>query len=328
MTAPPGAVRSPRGELHFVLNGAAGDQDDDALLASVATVMNEAGRPFRVHRAPQPSALFDTTRTAASLAGSDGLVVAVGGDGTINTVATTLLGGDVAMGLVPRGTFNYVARAHGIPLEAPDALRLLLEGQAHPTQVGRLNDRPFLVNASLGLYPDLLEDREAFKKRFGRTRLIAFGAALKSMWRVHQRLALSVQVDGRPPRQVRATTLFVGNNALQLQALGLPEADRVGHRGLAALALRAFRPGELLWLALRGALGRLGGSDDLIHFPFHQLTVAPRLPLRRSIKVAVDGEVLHLRPPLQFSVHEHPLWLVHPLDAGPAQTAATAVDAA
>jgi diacylglycerol kinase family enzyme len=309
----PARALAPRARLHFVLNGAAGDQDDAALLQSLEQVLGEAGRPFELHRVPQPGALARTAQAAAAQAGADGVVVAVGGDGTLNTVVSALLDSPVVLGLVPRGTFNYVARANGIPLDAAEALRLLLHGRAHAVQVGRLNDRPFLVNASLGLYPELLEDREAFKQRYGRTRLVALGAALRSLLRVHPRLALHIQADGQAPRVMRASTLFVGNNPLQIEALGLPEAAQVGESALVALVLRAFRPGELLWLALRGALGRLGEAEDLTHFAFQTLAVRPRLPLaQRRLKVALDGEVLRLRPPLLFAVDERPLWLIRP----------------
>ena len=303
---------SNRAPLHVVMNGAAGNQDDDAVLAALQQVLGEAGRAYELHRASRPSALADTAWTAADRAGSDGVVVAVGGDGTINTVDGVLLGSRVVLGLVPRGTFNYVARTHGIPLEPAAAVRLLLRGRAHAVQVGQLNGHPFLVNASVGLYPELLQDREAFKKRFGRTRLVALGAALRSMMRVHPRLALHIQADGQAPRQLTVSTLFVGNNPLQLEALGLPEAEQVGRTALAALALRAFKPGELLWLALRGALGRLGEAEDLTHFNCQQLSVRPLLPLQRRLKVALDGEVMRLPPPLAFAVDARPLWLIKP----------------
>ena len=80
------------------------------------------------------------------------------------------------MGVVPQGTFNYFARTHGIPADQTEAVGLLLRAAPTPVQVARINDRVFLVNASLGLYPDLLEDREAFKARFGRSRGVAFVA--------------------------------------------------------------------------------------------------------------------------------------------------------
>ena len=69
-------------------------------------------------------------------------------------------------------------------------MQALLHETAQPVQVGLVNDRVFLVNASLGLYPQLLEDREAWKKRLGRSRLVATGAGLISLLRGYRSLRL------------------------------------------------------------------------------------------------------------------------------------------
>lgn len=310
------------GGFQVVLNGAAGNQADEPVLQAIAAVLGAAGRPFELHRAARPERLAETARSAVAAAGDGGQVVAVGGDGTLNTVAAAVLGQPVTLGIVPRGTFNYMARAHGIPLDPLEAARVLVHGEAVAVTVGQVNGEPFLVNASVGLYPELLRDREAFKARHGRTRLVALGAALRTLLREHPRLDLEIQADGHAARTVRVSTLFIGNNALQLADLGLPEAQAVGDGppqtgALAALALRAFRPGELLWLALRGALGQLGEARDLSHFAFRSLSVQPRgRPWRRGVEVAMDGEVRRLQGPLRFAVDERPLWLVKPRPDG------------
>lgn len=310
--------------FHFVLNGAAGSQDDEPLLQAMKQVLGAAGRSFELHRAHTQAQLQATVDGAVRSAGSQGVVVAVGGDGTINAVASALRGSGNTLGVVPRGTFNYFARVHGIALDEASAIGQLLDGQAHPVQVGRVNERLFLVNASLGLYPDLLQDREAFKHRFGRTRFVALGAGLLSLLHVHRQLSLWVDADGQAARPMRASTLFVGNNRLQLERIGLPEAAQTGHSLLTALVLRSFRPGELLWMALRGALGRLGQAADLTHFACQRLSVRPLLPvLARRPKVAVDGELTRLRWPLVFAIDEQPLWLIKPREAAAAVAAAS-----
>lgn len=305
--------------LQIVLNGAAGNRDDDGVLAALAQVLGGAGREFALHRAPQPAALPATAARAAEAAGPGGTVVAVGGDGTLNTVAGVVHEREAVLGLVPRGTFNLFARAHGIPLEPGPAVQLLLHGQPQPVPVGRVNGRLFLVNASVGAYPELLQDREAWKSRWGRNRLVALGAGFASLLHEHRRLVMTLQADGHPPRERRISTLFVGQNALQLERLGVPEAAAVGAQPadggaprLGALVLRAVRPGELLWLALRGALGRLGEAEDLDHFACRQLTV--RVRWRARVPVSVDGEVMPLATPLAFSVDERPLRLIRGAD--------------
>jgi diacylglycerol kinase family enzyme len=90
----------------------------------------------------------------------------------------------------------------------------------------------------------------------------------------------------------------------------------VQRRKLAAIIVRAQRPRSLLWLALRGALGQLADARNVRDFSFRTMTVNPWLGgSGRLIKIAIDGEVLHMRPPLKFSVAPQRLWLMTPAEA-------------
>ena len=92
----------------------------------------------------------------------------------------------------------------------------ILAGTVKPVQAGLVNDKVFFVNASLGLYPQLLEDREAYKRRFGRSRLVATWSAIVTLFHQTHQLRIDLDADGEQ-RHVRAPTLFVGNNRLQLE---------------------------------------------------------------------------------------------------------------
>ena len=109
-----------------------------------------------------------------------------------------------------------------------------------PVQVAGINDRVFLVNASLGLYPGLLEDRDAYKTRFGRSRWVAFVAACATLLRGQRRLRLHIEMGGTV-RDVQTLTLFVGNNRLQLQQFGAEPDDTLagtpGDGSMAALRM-------------------------------------------------------------------------------------------
>jgi diacylglycerol kinase family enzyme len=235
--------------------------------------------------------------------------VAAGGDGTINAVAQVTLNSECPFGVLPQGTCNYFSRTHGIPLDTTEATRALLGGMIRPVQVGLLNDRVFLVNASLGLYPKLREEREAYKQQFGRRRLVALWAGGVTLLRVHRPLRLRLEHAGEV-RAMRTSTVVVGNNPLQLQQLGLPEAHAVQQDQLAAIAVRPIGPLAMVWLLLRGALGQLGDADHIVHFACERLTVRPYG--RRRIKVAMDGEVAWLDTPLVFQVAPNPLQLLVP----------------
>ena len=316
MVNPTSAETTTGAPLVVVFNVGAGHGQADELRAALQAGCAKAGRTLQLLEVQDPKQLGKIAAQAVAQARQNGgVVVAAGGDGTINTVAQAALGSGCAFGVLPQGTFNYFARTHGIPADTHEALQVLLAGHHRPAQVGLVGERVFLVNASLGLYPRLLEDREEWKRQFGRSRLVAFGAGLATLLHGHRSLRLRVESQGQE-RELRTPTLFVGNNALQLQQLGMPEAADIDAGHLAAIALRPVGRLSMLGLLWRGAFGRLGEADDVIHIATRRLTVRPgrRLGSWRSqhIKVATDGEVTWMRLPLSFSVAPQTLSLLCP----------------
>jgi len=211
----------PASPLQFVINAAAGSRDADMKREVIEAALRTGGRrgdllfsrPAGLARVAQEAATqASATRTA---------VVAVGGDGTLNTVAQAAHAAGCAMGVVPQGTFNYFARTHGIPADPADAVRLLLLSAPAPVQVAGINDRVFLVNASLGLYPDLLEDREAYKARFGRSRWVAFVAACATLLRAQRRLRLHIEM-GSTVRDgiLRTENMLLEGDVFSIQGKG------------------------------------------------------------------------------------------------------------
>ena len=90
------------------------------------------------------------------------IVVAAGGDGTINAVAQAALGRDCTFGVLPKGTFNYFSRTHGIPADTGEGMKVVLQGSAQPVQVGLVNNHlsatalhPFAVVTHFGDRPVL-----------------------------------------------------------------------------------------------------------------------------------------------------------------------------
>ena len=303
-------VTQPAMPFFIILNAASGHGEAGDTRAIISRVMREAGREHHLRLVENPADLAGIARTAVAQANQvGGAVVVAGGDGTINTVANAVLESACPLGVLPSGTFNYFGRTHRIPEDTEEAVRMLLTASPRPVQVGLVNDRLFLVNASLGLYPTLLEDREAWKKQYGRSRLVALWAGLVSVVRARRQLRLQLDKDGELI-QWRTPTLFVGNNKLQLQQIGMAEADALDAGLLVAIAPRPVGTASLLWLALRGALGSLGDAANVRSFVLRELAVTRSMRRSRSVKVAVDGEVLRLQEPLRFRVSPQPLYLL------------------
>ncbi len=298
--------------LVFVANPGSAGADAGRLQAAVAALRAE-GVPLQVLQAASGAEIPELARRAARLAAREqGALIAVGGDGTLNAVASAALDSGCPMGVLPQGTFNYFARTHALPDDPQEAARIWRAGHLEPVQVGAVNGRPFLVNASLGIYPDILKAREADSAAYGRSRIVALWSAARTALRVRRVLRLTLD-DGVRRETVRATLLFIGNNRLQMENLGLPLADDVGAQRLAAIRVAPVGLAAMLKLLLRGAVGRLAAADEVSSSAFEQLTIAPaRRFSRRSLPVACDGEVTRMATPLRISVLERRLWLLCP----------------
>lgn len=293
----------------MVMNTGSGSQDAEEIQATIARVMGEANRRYQLIAVDDGAELIPSARKALKLAKEQGgVVVAVGGDGTLNAVSQVVLGSGIPFGILPQGTFNYFGRSYGISQETEVAARCLVDARIQPVNVGLLNDRVFLVNASLGLYPQLLEDREAYKQRFGRSRLVALWSALVSLFKAHRQLKVQIDYEGKQ-RVMRTPTIVVDNNALQLKHMGLKESDELQRNHLVALTSKPLSTLSLYGLLLRGLMSRLGEDENLISFGFHSMTVRIGRGRKRT-KVAMDGEISYMQSPLVFKVAEHQLPLL------------------
>ena len=144
--------------LFIVLNTGSGSHRGNEVEDSIRRVLDEAERRYELFKVGSGSDLENAARQALQRARSEGgAVIAAGGDGTLNAVSNVVLGADVPFGILPQGTFNYFGRTYGISQDTETATRSLLDSVVEPVQVGQLNGHVFLVNASLGLYPNLLD---------------------------------------------------------------------------------------------------------------------------------------------------------------------------
>lgn len=305
----------PRADAPFfiILNAGSGRTETDLRRAAIEEILAAAGRACFLEMIDDPAQLPATAqRLAARATAEGGILVAAGGDGTINTVAHQAVLAGCPFGVLPQGTFNYFGRTHGIPEDLDEAVYALLRAKMRPVQVGLLNNKIFLVNASVGLYPQMIEEREQDKRHYGRTRIISILSAIKTALRPHRHLRITLELDGKE-RRMRTTTLFVGNNRLQLEQVGMREGliEAVEDGQLVGIAPRPMGKLGLLRLLVRGMLGRLGDDDELEAFAFRRLLVrTPSVYGRKRMKVAVDGEVEKMAMPLEFRVLEGRLLLL------------------
>jgi diacylglycerol kinase family enzyme len=313
--------------LFILLNAGSGDKNAETVTHKLAKIFGEAGQPYELFLCRRPGDLPAMTKQAVEQASQrHGVVAAAGGDGTIRFVAQAVLAAGLPFGVIPLGTFNYFARDNGVPQEVDLAAEALIAGMRagseRQVQVGLLNDEVFLVNASLGLYPQLLADREVLKQQHGRSRIVAKFAAFLTLLKRDIKMLLRIEHrggdQGNGEKVIPASTIFVGNNSLQLADIGLAdESEDVKNGQLAIIALPPMNAGERIGVAFHGMLGVLSKAPDVTHFACRQLEVEPLSKRRkRSVKVAMDGEISHMQPPLTFRVGPKPLRLIALLSPG------------
>lgn len=296
----------------IVMNAGSGSNDSNAVRERIASRLTEAGITHVFELIDEPSRIAEHARKGAEQAKANGdILVAVGGDGTINAVSSAALKAGVPLAVLPQGTFNFFGRNHGIPTDTEAGIDVLVEGRLQPVQVGRVNGRVFIVNASLGLYPQVLEDREAWKQRFGRSRIVAFWSGLATLLRGYRSMQIDIANADGGSRSLRTPTLVVVNNALQLELIGIAEAPQIHAGQLVAITLKHVGKWQMLGLVLRGALGKLGDAEHVDSFAFSSMTVRPR-GNRKRFKIAVDGEIIHLDAPLTFEALPDSLQLLLP----------------
>ena len=246
----------------------------------------------------------DIARTVDdALAGGAGLLVAGGGDGTINAVAARLLDKDTTYGVLPLGTLNHFARDLGIPFDVEKAVDIIAGGHAITVDVGEVNDRIFLNNSSIGLYPRIVAERENAQKRLGIGKWPALIRATWNALRHPSSFNAVVCVDGQELH--RSTPfIFVGNNAYVMEGFGIGKRPRLDAGLLSLYVLRPKTAFGLLSLGFRALFGIGSHVDDFEAFEATDFRVESSRP---SIMVATDGEVNPMRTPVCYRIRPRSL---------------------
>jgi diacylglycerol kinase family enzyme len=279
----------------------AGAGSADAAAAAVS-----ADPRFRLRRVPAGELL---PAVAAALDGGDDRVVVAGGDGTLAAVAALAVERSATLGVVPGGTLNHFARAHGLPTDPAAALETAVGGVPRAVDVGYVNGRLFLNTSAVGAYPVFVRRRERLERRLG-YRAASVAAAVWTAWRL-PRLSVRLEAAGRS-RELAGPLVFVGVGERELHARGLGLPERGGARGLHVLAVRGSSRLRLLGAAVRAlAPGARpwsrGGRVESLVVQRCEIT----LP-RGHGRVALDGETAYIPGTLRYELARDALRVMMP----------------
>lgn len=262
-------------------------------LARIQDAVRRAGLQAEVV-AVAPEGLPHALAEAARAPELDAVIVA-GGDGTVNCAASALAGGDKPLGILPLGTLNHFARDLGLPADPETAASALAAARWRQVDVGEVNGRVFVNNCSIGLYPEAVRGRER-RRETGEPKWPAMARALRDALRRPPVLRLTLETHDRALR-VATPLLVVGNNRYETDLVRLGQRTALDEGLLWVYLARHTSVGGVLRLALHAFAGRLERAPEFEALSTPRLRVEDRRR-RRELRVAVDGELAHVTPPL------------------------------
>jgi diacylglycerol kinase family enzyme len=299
----------PIQSLEVIINSHAGFQDKEAVHSHLQKLFSDSGIAAKILIAQTGRDVAALARAARS--SESEVVVAAGGDGTINTVASAIVSTDKILGVLPLGTLNHFAQDLHIPLVLDDAVRVLLAGHRATIDVGDVNGHIFVNNSSLGLYPRIVHERVR-QQRLGHGKWPAFAWAALSVFRRYPFLDVQLMVQGSRIRS-RTPFVFIGNNEYLMEGFKIGRRQRLDGGVLSLYITRRIGRLGLIRLALRALLGFLRNEKDFLAMTTAEATIATR---RRHVHVALDGEVKMIETPLNYRVRSGALPVIVPEEAG------------
>jgi diacylglycerol kinase family enzyme len=300
--------------VSVIVNAGAGTGHDDERAAELRRKLAEAGLDAELTLAAGGEELIAAARRACE--GGAQLVVAGGGDGSVNAVASQVVEASrsgVKFGVLPMGTLNHFAKDLGIPTGLDDAIRNLATGVPARVDVGEVNGRIFLNNSSLGLYPDIVRDREKQQRRLGRGKWPA--ALWASLAALRRYPFLSIRLDVEGTRLARRTPfVFIGNNAYMMQGLAIGVRERLDAGVLSLYVAQHPTRFGLLRFAFDALRARLGEEPDFDVLQAGGFEIDTH---RARLRVATDGEVTVMAPPLRYRSRPGALEVLVPAQPAP-----------
>jgi len=286
-------------------HGGAASRDPE-IAQTVAAALASAGLSAKVE-------LIDggdcEVRARAVAERGDALLIVGGGDGTVASAASALVGTDTRLGLLPLGTLNHFARDLGIPTDLADAAKLVAAGTERRVDVAEMNGRIFINNSAIGLYPLMVIDRDVQRKRLGRSkRLAMLVASLRTLARFnHRRLTLTVNNEAKA--RIDTPLLFVGNNDYRLDIAAAGQRDSLEDGELCVLVMRKKTRRGMIAASIRALFNRTRGDDMVQLDGVQRLRVASH---RSHLAVSLDGEVIRETPPLDYRIRPKALRVIAP----------------
>ena len=294
-----------RVKIEVIINASSGAGNNAEIRQRLEDAYKAIGVDAQISLAGNGAEVVKLAQRAAR--GDAETIVAAGGDGTINSVAAAVIDANKTLGVLPFGTMNHFAKDLHIPLDLEGAVETIVSGHTVRVDVGDVNSRIFLNNSSLGLYPRIIRERDKVQ-RLGWGKWPAYIWAALAVLRRYPFLEVRVSADGQALTG-RTPFVFIGNNKYEMERLYIGRRARLDKGELSLyMTNRTGRLG-LIRLALRALLGGLRQEKDFLALTTKEIWIGTK---HKRLRVAFDGEVDIMKPPLHYHVRPAALRVLAP----------------
>jgi YegS/Rv2252/BmrU family lipid kinase len=287
----------------FIVNPASGPQNDaaDVFAAQVAKYIDSTVVDYQIEVTQYAQHASELSRKAVEQ--NTDIVVAVGGDGTVNEVASSLIGSHTALGIIPAGSGNGLAHHLKIPFNLPDALALINNGRMLLMDTVSVNDIPFLSIAGIG-FDALVADKFAGNSTRG---LMSYINIVSSEYISYQPLDYELSIDGNRDTYKALFISFANSDQFGYNTSIAPEA-RVDD-GLMDVCIVSKIPLYSIPFVAPMLFVR-----QVHRTPFVDIIKANEVIVHttKELIVNIDGEPVTMKGPLSFNLVPHSLKVVIP----------------
>jgi YegS/Rv2252/BmrU family lipid kinase len=268
--------------IHCPRGGSASEEDLEQ-----ARALLSQGLELDVRRVNAEQSPADLAREA--LAAGSKVIIASGGDGSVSSVAGTLIGrDDVALGILPRGTANSIAAFLGIPRDLETACAIIRDGNTRSIDTARVNDISMVLMATIGVHAEAITEVDPErKKRYG-----ALAYVLEEVERILDAELFDVTIEANGQEATfSSNAVTVANIARPATLLAQGPATIVEDDGLLDVTLVAIRGfadavGTSWQLATSALRQQPAERDNIGFFRTRRIRISTAQPKR----VMVDGE--------------------------------------
>lgn len=235
-------------------------------------------------------------------------VVVAGGDGTIRTAAQCLVGTGVALGILPCGTLNRLARDLEVPLDLDNALSETARGQVKRIDVGAVNGQVFLCQSMFGLPVHLAQRRQSIRGKPFFHRAAALARLLGEILVWTRKLTITLDA-GPERRRMRLLSLAVLTGQLREEPSLMLRRHRLDHGVLTLYASQHETGLAFAASFLRGLAGRFSDDRQIEIVQAHRLRIDAK---HRKAVLSIDGELHTTSFPLEFEIRPQALAVIVP----------------